>query len=256
MTDKMLMEQVKTWIEEAADFVLDKLKDPLLVEEKTGRSDLVTNVDKETERFLVSKIREHYPNDVILGEEGMGDTPTSLNGRIWVIDPIDGTLNFVTQQENFCIMLGLFEDGQPTLGFIYDVIKKEFAYGGKTTGVFLNGERLDIVENQALGDGLIGVNSMMFAKNILHTQDIGLATLGVRMHGCAGLDFLNVIRGKQNGYISNLAPWDFAAGTALSEPLGLVCSNLDGSEYDVLSDRVYFVVATPKAYEEIQLKMI
>ena len=251
MTRLELMEQVVSWVNEAAEDVKEKLKSPVLVEEKSNRHDLVTNVDKETELFLVEKIRKAYPDDLILGEEGLGDSLTSTSGRIWIIDPIDGTLNFVKQQENFCIMIGIFEDNEPVLGFIYDVIKDEFAYGGKETGVFLNGELLEPVENIGLRDGLIGVNGGMFARNTLNAQDIALQAVGIRMLGCAGLDFLNVIRGKQNAYISNLAPWDFAAGIALSEPLGLISSKFDGSPYSILDGRQYFIIATEKTYADI-----
>lgn len=251
MTQNELMFEVKSWIMEAADQIKEKLKGTILVEEKSNRHDLVTNVDKETEEFLVSKIRSHYPDDKIIGEEGLGDKVESTDGRIWIIDPIDGTLNFVKQQENFCIMIGIFEDGKPTLGFIYDVIKDEFAYGGKETGVFLNGDKLSPVENLVLQEGLIGTNSIMFAKDILNTQKVGFEAVGVRTFGCAGLDFLSVIRGKQVAYLSNLSPWDFAAGVALGEPLGLVHSKLDGEPYDILGERQYFVVATQKTYDDI-----
>ncbi len=251
MTKLELMEQVVSWINDAAKDIKGKLMSPIQVEEKSNRHDLVTNVDKETEQFLVNKIREYYPQDLILGEEGLGDTLKTTDGRIWIIDPIDGTLNFVKQQENFCIMIGIFENNIPVLGFIYDVIKDEFAYGGNETGVFLNGELLTPVDDISLQDGLIGVNSNMFAKNTFDTQKIALNAVGIRMIGCAGLDFLNVIRGKQNGYISNLAPWDFAAGVALSEPLGLVNSKFDGSKYNILDGRQYFIVATKNTYDDI-----
>lgn len=251
MSKSELLEQVVGWIEEAASEVKRKLESPLLVEEKSSRHDLVTNVDRETEKFLVDKIRYFYPEDLILGEEGLGDKISNTSGRIWIIDPIDGTLNFVKQQENFCIMIGIFEDNQPILGFIYDVIKDEFAYGGEETGVFLNGERVNAIENVGLSEGLIGINSGMFAKNYLGAQEIGFKAVGIRMLGCAGLDFLNIIRGKQNGYISHLAPWDFAAGVALGKPLGLEFSKFDGSAYNILDGRQYFIVATRKTYQDI-----
>ncbi|HCM88262.1 MULTISPECIES: inositol monophosphatase family protein [Vagococcus] len=251
MTNETLMNQVIDWVNEAADQIREKLMLPIEIEEKSSRHDLVTNVDKETETFLVNKIRTFYPEDHILGEEGLGDQLKDTKGRVWIIDPIDGTLNFVKQQENFCIMIGIFVDNVPILGFIYDVIKDEFAYGGRETGVFVNGKPVEKIKNIGLRDGLIGVNGAMFCHNIFKVREIATEAVGVRMLGCAGLDFLNVIRGKQNGYISNLAPWDFSAGVALSEPLGLKCSKFDGSQYDVLGERQYFIVATEKTYNEI-----
>ncbi|MGX4686145.1 inositol monophosphatase family protein [Vagococcus sp. JNUCC 83] len=252
METNELMQQVKSWVEEAGEYIKNELKQVVKVEEKSHRSDLVTNVDKGTEAFLVNKINEAYPNDRIIGEEGTGRDVSTIDGRIWIIDPIDGTLNFVKQQENFCVMVGIFENGKPLLGFIYDVMKHEFAYGGPEIGVFLNDVKLETPENLPLEDGLMGCNVGMYSANYEHSKDIASEAIGVRMLGCAGLDFLNVICGKQNGYISNLAPWDFAAGTVLAEALGLVCRKYPDSDYDILGDRQYFVVATPQTFSDIQ----
>ncbi|MGX6969522.1 inositol monophosphatase family protein [Vagococcus bubulae] len=252
MDNKQLMLQVKQWIEEAGQYIKDELKKVVKVEEKTNRSDLVTNVDKGTEAFLVKKINEAYPDDLIIGEEGTGRDVSSTKGRIWIIDPIDGTLNFVKQQENFCVMVGIFEDGNPLLGFIYDVMKNEFVYGGPSTGVYLNETVINAPEDLSLADGLMGCNAKMYTDNYEHSREIASAAIGVRMLGCAGLDFLNVIRGKQNGYISNLAPWDFAAGTVLSQALGLVCRQFPDLDYNILGERQYFIVATPQTFSDIQ----
>ncbi len=254
--DKQLMAQVKQWILEAGEEVKRKLQDPLIVEQKSSRTDLVTNVDKETEAFLVEKIRSHYPADQILGEEGLGDKPETTDGRVWIIDPIDGTINFVKQRENFCIMIGIFEDGLGKLGFIYDVIKDEFVYGGSGTGVFLNGSPLKQIEDVPLSEGLVGVNGTMFVNNYMSTRNVGLASSGFRILGCAGLDFLHVFMSRQCAYVSNLAPWDFAAGMVIGHALGLRCSRLDGREADIIGERVPFVIATPSAYEEIQALVI
>jgi len=252
MENKELMLIVKKWMEEAGEYIKEELKKVVKVEEKSNRSDLVTNVDKGTESFLVEKIKTTFPNDQIIGEEGTGRDVSSTDGRIWIIDPIDGTLNFVKQQENFCIMIGIFEDGKPLLGFIYDVMKNEFTYGGDSTGVYLNGVELSMPENISLVDGLIGCNGKMYTDNILNSQDISSEAIGLRMLGCAGLDFLNVIRGKQNAYISNLAPWDFAAGTALAEALGFVCRQFPDFDYEILGERQYFVVSTPQTFSDIK----
>ncbi|MGY3764954.1 inositol monophosphatase family protein [Vagococcus vulneris] len=252
MKDMELMNQVKSWILEAGEFVKAELKKGFSVEEKSGRSDIVTSVDKATEKLLTEKIRKHYPKDHIIGEEGLGDQVKSTVGRLWVIDPIDGTMNFVKQGENFCIMIGIFDEGQPVLGFIYDVMADRFLFGGVNVGVFCNDKKINSVENQTLGDGVTATNRFMFANNIHGTKDICLESVATRILGCAGLDFINVILGKQCAYLSNLAPWDYAAGIALAKPLGLKYSNLTSDGYDILGERSYFVVATPSAYQSIK----
>ncbi|MGO2083155.1 inositol monophosphatase family protein [Vagococcus sp.] len=250
MTTTQLVSEVKTWIYEASDQIKLSLNEVIDVKTKSNHRDLVTNIDQATERFLVEKIKKAYPEDHIVGEEGMSEKPTTTKGRVWVIDPIDGTMNFVLQQKNFCIMIGIFENGHPVLGFIYDVMADCFIYGGVETGVYLNGSPLPKVKDVALKDGLLGANGSMYAHDTLGTQQAGLEAMGVRILGCAGLDFISVIQGDQCGYISNLAPWDFAAGVALSEPLGLVCTYLDGSPYHILDDRRYFIVATKQAHAD------
>ncbi len=113
---------VKTWLRESRDLVLKRMATPLNVDQKTGRKDLVTNVDKENERLLVSKIRAFSPDSQVLGEEGFGDQVTDTAGWVWVVDPIDGTMNFVKQRDHFAMMIALYIDGQGVLGYIYDVI--------------------------------------------------------------------------------------------------------------------------------------
>lgn len=248
-----IVELVKQWVYEAANAIRTKLADhsQIIVEEKSSRTDLVTNIDRETEVFFVKKIREHFPEDQILGEEGIGDQVTSLKGRVWTIDPIDGTLNFVKQQNNYCIMLALIEDGVGKLGFIYNVNQDQFAYGGQEFGVYLNNQRLEKPENQELADGLLGVNAYMYKKNLLHVQEIGDASCGVRVSGCAGLEFINVITGQQVAYIANLAPWDYAPGIILAKALGLKAQKLPHGEINFL-EKTPLICGTSKVVKEVE----
>lgn len=245
------IEEVKSWILEAGSVIKEKLNLPLVVEEKSSRTDLVTNMDKETEAFFVGKIRENYPEDHILGEEGLGDNIQTTEGRIWIIDPIDGTLNFVKQQENFCIMLAIFEDGIGELGFIYNVMAEEFVWGGRGIGAYIGEKKVEKLQDVALSDGLLGINAYMYLHNKQHAQEIGEASSGVRMYGCAGIEFIQIIKGNQIGYISNLAPWDYAAGTILVNELGIKTSKLSGEPLEILT-RAAYIAITPKAYAEVQ----
>lgn len=88
----------KQWIREAGEHLIASLKKTLIIETKSNAADLVTNMDRETEQFLIGKIKETFPAHNILGEEGYGDEITSSNGVVWLIDPIDGTMNFVHQK--------------------------------------------------------------------------------------------------------------------------------------------------------------
>lgn len=247
-----LVTEVKAWVYEAGEMIKEKLNSPLIVAEKSGKSDLVTNVDKETEAFFIAKIRKHYPDDQILGEEGLGDDVTDFSGRVWVIDPIDGTLNFVKQHENFCTMLAVYEDGIGQLGFIYEVMKDELLWGGRGLGVYLNEKKLDPLKDLSLETGIISVNTQMFVKNLFHVQEACMASLGVRMIGCAGIGFKELIKGNQNAYISNLQPWDYGPGKVLADELGFITASFDEKTPLNLQHKAYTIVATPKTFAQIQ----
>lgn len=119
-----LAKMVREWVEEAGDILRDSLADTSIkIEEKTAPSDLVTEMDRYIEAFFVKKIQAHFPNHRIYGEEGTYDVIEDLNGFIWIIDPIDGTLNYVKQKSNFCTMITLFKDGEGVMAFINDVIQ-------------------------------------------------------------------------------------------------------------------------------------
>ncbi|MGY3748463.1 inositol monophosphatase family protein [Vagococcus salmoninarum] len=251
MTNQKMAEEIKSWIYEAAESIKIKLQSPLIVEEKSNHADLVTNVDKETEAFFVKKIRENYPDDQILGEEGLGDEVTDFKGRVWIIDPIDGTLNFVKQQDNFCTMLAVFEDGVGQLGFIYEIMRDELVWGGRGIGVHLNDEPLKEPENIGIKEGIISVNTAMFLKDKFQTQNFSMEALAVRMTGCAGIGFKELLKGNQNAYISYLQPWDYAPGKVLSDELGIELADLRGEALD-LRQKVPLIAATPKTLADYQ----
>ena len=155
------VQTIQSWLFEAADVIRMNLESELTVQQKNGRTDLVTNMDEQTQEFLMNKIQTNFPEDQILGEEKGYNTLKSFAGRVWIIDPIDGTMNFVMERENFCIMLAVYEDGIGKLGFIYDVMREELYWGGKGLGVYRNNQLLKAPTMKALADGLWGMNAYM-----------------------------------------------------------------------------------------------
>lgn len=245
-----MIEEIKGWIYEAGNHIKASFaKDNLKVDTKSGRTDLVTDMDKATQDFLIGKIMTFDPDAKVLGEENGLDHLKDRTGRVFIIDPIDGTMNFVLEQENFCIMLAVYEEGQGVLGFVYNVMKDEFLYGGPETGVFCNDQKVMPPENKALSEGLVGMNHVMFQKNAWHTQEIGQIAMGVRMTGCAGYELIDLALGRRVAYISRLAPWDYAPGGVLIEALGLEMSTIEGKALS-LEKRDAFLAGTKKAYEE------
>lgn len=246
-----IIHEIKSWIYEASERIRASIaSNQLTVCTKSDRTDLVTNIDKETQDFLMTKIKNFDPTAKVLGEENNQNHLTDFSGTVFIVDPIDGTMNFVLEQENFCLMIAVYEEAKPSLGFIYDVVKDVLLWGGPSIGVYRNDERIDAPANKGVGEGLLGVNAGMYGTNFAHVREIGNMALGVRMSGCAGVELIALILGKRIGYISNLSPWDYAAGGVLLQTLGLKMSNISGDVLN-LSDREFFVAGTPKAYEEM-----
>ncbi|GCF94559.1 inositol monophosphatase [Enterococcus florum] len=244
--------EIIQWIYEAGEKIRTAIRqETFVVDQKSSRTDLVTDVDKSIQDFLADKIQQFDSSATILGEENGQDKTPIDKGRVFVIDPIDGTLNFVMQKENFCIMLAVYEEGIGQLGFIYDVMRDDLFWGGrKVGGVYHNEDLLAPPPNKRLSDGLLGMGISIFADNYYHTREIGERSMGVRVLGCAGLDFIAILKGIQIGYISLLSPWDYAAGSIMMEQFGMAFS---GAEHQPLKfqDRELFIGLTQAAMDDV-----
>jgi myo-inositol-1(or 4)-monophosphatase len=246
-----LIATITSWLQEAGHTIRQNLHASLEIETKSMRTDLVTNMDRQTQHFLVKKIKDFDPQALILGEENGQDQTDISKGRVFVIDPIDGTMNFVMQKENFCILLAMYEEGVGKLGFMYDVMQEELYWGGRGLGVFCNQKQLTKPQNKALFEGLVGLNAYMHAHNAFHGTEIGEESMGVRITGCAGLELIALLKGTQISYMSRLSPWDYAAGIILLNEFDMKFSTLD---FNALSfkKREPFVAGTPAAYQRIK----
>ncbi len=130
--------QAQNWVKEAGDKIRSSFDKTLDIQTKSNPNDLVTNIDKEIEQFFIKKIREIYPNHKIMGEEGFGDRSIKHEGVVWLIDPIDGTMNFIHQQRNFAISLGIYENGLGKIGLVYDVVHDELYHAFRGEGAYMN----------------------------------------------------------------------------------------------------------------------
>ncbi|MGY5269988.1 inositol monophosphatase family protein [Lactiplantibacillus plantarum] len=247
---KQLNQKMQVVMQTARAQVLAKMGTHLTVAEKTSRRDLVTNVDHSNEDFLVRQIRALDPVAKILAEEGTGDQVTDMNGHVWIVDPIDGTMNFVHQRNHFAMMVGLYVDGKPTLGYIFDVMANKLYAGGPEVGVTLNGELLAAPADVDLSAGLFGASAPLLIQDCFNMQTIIAKSLGPRIMGSAGIQISQVLAGELVGYLSYLRPWDFAAGRVLAESLGLVVSRVDGNPVNMLSSGAV-LIATKRAQRSI-----
>ena len=226
----------------------------------------VTDADRASQRYIVAGLRRRYENDGIIGEES--DTGTSItfecsnpNGRNWVIDPIDGTNNFISGLGNFAVCIGLLDGGQPVLGVVYDVTRDLMYTAAKGEGAWLGSKRLN-----APKDPLSDSSMIMFTSNLL-TQNrcplwacklLGQTNWKMRILGSAALEATAVAAGIAHAAITvNGKLWDCAAPAALVIESGGVITDLDGraifpfnlNRYD--GAKVPFLAAGPNAHKPL-----
>lgn len=245
-----------TIIQEAGERIRRSFFETMEIETKSNANDLVTNIDKEIETFIVKKIHAYDPTFRILGEEGMAhETIESLEGIVWMVDPIDGTMNFVRQHRNFAISIAIYKDGVGLAGYIYDVVADELYYAIAGEGAYMNGQRLTKLVPVPLNEAIVGINAVWATPNrkIEHEGVIRLLRQlrGTRSLGAATLEIMAVATGRMDSYISlRLSPWDIAAGIIIANEVGAVSSNLRLDPVNLLKQDT-FIVANPSIHREI-----
>lgn len=247
-------QEVKQWFPKVRSQIIQGKRQGLEVQNKSSRLDLVTNIDKQIEQFYRQQIMQYFPDSSILGEEGAKADITSATDLFWVIDPVDGTMNFVKQGAEFVSMLAIYRNQKPLLAYIYDVVTDQLYWGGPGLGVFCDKRRLLPPPNISVQDGLFAVNGPMLMSDHRHLQTAVKRSSGARIYGSAGISFIHVLQGRCIGYLSHLRPWDYAAGSILAKCLNLTVKTIDGNPLDVVSSEDV-LVATERAFDEITALM-
>lgn len=250
----------KQWIKEAGAKIRASFSETLNIQTKSNPNDLVTNIDKETEQFFIEKIKTTYPLHTVLGEEGLEESPAEFAGIVWIIDPIDGTMNFVHQQRNFAISIGIYERGIGQIGLIYDVVHDELYHAQKGKGAYLNEIPLGVLAEVKVNEAIIGVNASWAIENPRIDSQILAALVrdarATRSLGSAALEIAYVVSGRIDAYISlRLSPWDFAAGTVLLEEVGGTATTLRGEPLKLLGENTV-LVAKPGLHRELLEKYL
>lgn len=235
-----LFNQTRAWILEAGALIRNKINNPFTIKTKSNPKDLVTEVDREIELFFVERIKRRYPNHSLVSEEGFGDRLTTLNGVVWIIDPIDGTMNFIHRKRDFCISIGIYDEGIGEIGFIYDVMANNLYCALRDGGAFKNDVRLERLEQDlTLPESILCLNHHWLCENTLVDniimQQLVRDVRGTRTYGSAALEFAFVAEGVIDGYISmRLEPWDVAAGMIIVNEVGGSTTTVDGEEINML----------------------
>ena len=188
---------------------------------KKGPSDFVTNSDFKVEKIIIEELKKAKPNYSIISEENGIENNKDKNNT-WIVDPIDGTVNFLHGIPHFAISIALKSYNEIISGLIFDPIKNEMFFAEKENGAFFNNHRIKVSKKNEL-------NNCLFVTGGKIIQETGLL---YRKSGCASLDMAYVAAGRYDGYFQhNLNLWDIAAGIILVKEAGGVINEIDLSVY-------------------------
>ena len=222
--------------------------------EKKGSTDYVTEVDRRVEQIIFEDIKSYYPEHNFLGEES-GEEINNSNVT-WILDPIDGTTNFIKGFPHYCISLCASVDGVPTHGVIIDPTRREEFSASKGKGAQLNGERIRVSDQKSLTDALLSCSSRStqeqdYKYNLLGTfMELYKNEITIRRTGCSALDLAYIAAGRLDGFWGNgLKPWDVAAGIVIAEEAGALLSDFYGSPKYHGSENI--VCCSPKCFKPI-----
>jgi len=200
---------------------------------RKGPADFVSSADHKAEAILVEELRRARPNFGFLLEEG-GMVEGSDSSNRWIIDPLDGTTNFLHGVPHFAISIGLERDGKMYAGVIYDPLRDEIFTAETGTGAYLNSKRLRVSARNQMSEALIATG-MPFKGRACHPEYPGMleavsgSAAGVRRFGSAALDLCYVSAGRFDGFWEfSLSPWDIAAGLVILREAGATVSDIEG----------------------------
>ncbi len=213
------------------------------VEQKKGEErNLVSEIDRGAEERIIGIIKRHYPAHAILAEESGGsEAPAEYR---WIIDPLDGTTNFLHGLPIFCVSIGVEHKGEVVAGVVYDPCRDEMFTAEKGSGAFLNGKRLKVSGSARLIESLLVTG---FPYDIAANPDAAverfveflMAAQGVRRLGSAALDLAYVAAGRFDGFWEvYLNPWDMAAGALFVREAGGMTTDMNGAPLNIYQKRV------------------
>lgn len=232
----------------AGQWVKSKVGSITQLDTKYSMHDLVTEVDKSTERMIRNLISTHFPNHSFLGEEGVEPGPEasakalqemSDSEYLWIVDPIDGTTNFVHGFPFFSVSIALAYRGQVIVGVVYDPSRDELFVAERGKGAYVHGRKMQVSQEATLSRSLIATgfpadHHVALPANMKGIQALAPKVRNLRIAGSAALHLAYVAAGRLSGFWEyNLSSWDIAAGSLLVEEAGGRISDLNGELYHV-----------------------
>jgi myo-inositol-1(or 4)-monophosphatase len=227
----------------------------ILAVSKKRHNDFVTEVDRAAEAEIIEVLRKAYPDHAILAEESGASGANQDAEFKWIIDPLDGTTNFIHGFPQFCVSIGLMHKGIITQGVVFDPTRNELFTATRGAGAFLNDRRIRVSKRIRLAESLIGTGFPFrdmghLEQYISMFRDITTSALGIRRAGSAALDLAYVACGRLDAFWEiGLAPWDMAAGSLLLTEAGGLIGDLKGETGYLESGNV--VGGNPKVFVQL-----
>lgn len=214
--------------------------------EEKSRNDFVSEIDQQVEKEIIAQLQKAYPDHSFTGEESGRSGNTENAEYEWIIDPIDGTTNFLHSIPHFAISIACIHKGQTLHAVVLDPMKREEFTASRGKGAQLNGRRMRVSSRKGLDGALIGTgipfNGYAFENMtpyLMAMQEIAGQTAGIRRPGAASLDLAYVAAGRFDGFWEmNLKPWDIAAGLLLIKEAGGLVSDFKGGSDSMKSGNV------------------
>jgi len=241
------MDEVATILRQAAaEAILPRYRKLLAgdVEEKMP-GEVVTVADREAEQIISPRLAALLPGSHVVGEEAVAANPSLMDGldegQVWLVDPLDGTANFVAGSSAFSVMVALLQDGRTVASWLLDPVSGQLSVASRGDGAFIDGVRVRASSVVLSAQECRGSVLTRFLPEELKAQVAAeSASLAEVLPGakCAGVDYPSIIQGKQNFLMFwRLLPWDHAPGAFLVEEAGGQVARLDGSEYQASDQR-------------------
>jgi myo-inositol-1(or 4)-monophosphatase len=220
-----------------------------------GPNDFVSEVDRAAEQAIIKIVLEAYPGHGILAEESGREHGAQHSEFVWIIDPLDGTTNFLHGFPVYAVSIALAHRGVVQQAVVYDPTRNDLFFSSRGRGAFLNDRRLRVSKRTRLGDSLIGTGFPFrkgdnFKRYVKMFEEVMQSCAGLRRPGAAALDLCYVAAGYYDGFFeTGLSPWDIAAGSLIITEAGGLIGNFTG-ESDFLYQREV-VAGNPKIYGQL-----
>ena len=240
----------------AGKFLIDELVNVKNVNiEVKAVNDFVTKIDKQTEDLIIESLKKSFPDYGIMAEENYADK-TIPDNLYWVIDPLDGTTNYIHNFPSFCVSIGLCQNKEPLMGVIFDPTRNELFFAQKDKGAFLNDKPVNVsstvnMEGSLIGTGFPFRNFPIIDNYLTCFAEILKKCQGIRRPGAAAIDLAYVACGRLDGFWEHgLQPWDCAAGAVIIKEAGGKVTDFKGGD-DYIFSRT-FIASNGIIHDEIQ----